>query len=174
VVDILETATRNRFRRDRGDYVQMKSVPPIRSHSTRYLAAAAYLDVGFRDRVLAATVQNKHQALAPAYGIHLATVVTHCVKAFYRQLIRDFCLAVLWLPLIFVDGLFDDIASIFRANFSMVEFIVQHIWVLSVIVFGSAIIVVADDLYIHYWILKRQFILYKFAFVERNQVTPSL
>lgn len=70
------------------------------SGSTRRLCAAAQLDAGFRAHVLRTTVHERHQAIAPSYGIDVPQVVKHCLVANRRELIRDAWLTVLLITFI--------------------------------------------------------------------------
>src|SRR5206468_9662855 len=51
------------------------------SETTRLLSSAAYLNRGFREEVLKFTVNNRHSALGACFGLDMATVVRHCVRA---------------------------------------------------------------------------------------------
>ncbi|MDX6738464.1 hypothetical protein [Actinocorallia sp. A-T 12471] len=64
-------------------------------NTTRYLCAAAYLDDGFRDRVIAEYVEDEHRAVAPGGGYDLSAVVRHCLHARRLVLYRDLVLMAL-------------------------------------------------------------------------------
>jgi hypothetical protein len=51
------------------------------SETSRLLCAAAYLDRQFRDLVIKSCLENRHKAMAPNFGVDMATVVSHCEKA---------------------------------------------------------------------------------------------
>ncbi|NYI07987.1 hypothetical protein [Allostreptomyces psammosilenae] len=52
-----------------------------RSRATRYLAAGAYLDVRYRDAVIAELVEHSERAVAPSFGVDLVPVLAHALRA---------------------------------------------------------------------------------------------
>jgi hypothetical protein len=52
-----------------------------KSESSRLLCAAAYLSAAFRKQAIKRYIHETHKALAPSFGIDLATVVQHCLIA---------------------------------------------------------------------------------------------
>ena len=74
--------------------------PYTRSESTRYLCAAAQLDDTFRAQVLRSTVEERHHAIAPSFGVDVQQVVKHCLVAERRDLVRDGCLTALLIALV--------------------------------------------------------------------------
>ncbi|MBB4703170.1 hypothetical protein [Sphaerisporangium siamense] len=72
------------------------------SNTTRYLCAGAYLDTGFRNRVLEETLRDEFRAVPPSYGdFDLAPVIHHCRRARTMLMVRD-----LLITLVFVVGIF--------------------------------------------------------------------
>jgi hypothetical protein len=66
-----------------------EQLTPRWSTTTRYLCAAAHLDVFFRSQVLSSLWDQKYCAIAPSPGIDLPTVLHHCLAARKRKLYRD-------------------------------------------------------------------------------------
>ena len=69
------------------------------SQATRLLSAACYLGTVFRTSLLETFVRNRYQAVAPDFGVHLATIIRHCCYARRRAFVRSlaFCVVELWL-----------------------------------------------------------------------------
>ncbi len=60
------------------------------SNVTRYLCAAAYLDSGFRDKVLAELLFDQFRAIPPSYGgFDLMPVIYHCRRSRMMLVVRD-------------------------------------------------------------------------------------
>ncbi|SEF77001.1 hypothetical protein SAMN05444920_101599 [Nonomuraea solani] len=60
------------------------------SNVTRYLSAAAYLDSGFRDRVLGELLFDPYRAVPPSYGgFDVMPVLHHCRRSRSMLLVRD-------------------------------------------------------------------------------------
>ncbi|WP_157247982.1 hypothetical protein [Nonomuraea typhae] len=78
-------------------------MPERLRNTTRYLAAAAYLDTGFRDRALTALIGRRHHAVAPSVGgFDLGPVLRHCLYSRSLLTVRDAAVTVmLALTLIF-------------------------------------------------------------------------
>ncbi|MFI6924314.1 hypothetical protein ACIBIZ_30535 [Nonomuraea spiralis] len=71
---------------------------PRMSNVTRYLSAAAYLDSGFRDRVLAELMFDPYRAVPPSYGgFDLVPVVHHCRRSRSMLVVRDALITVFFL-----------------------------------------------------------------------------
>ncbi|MFI6294365.1 hypothetical protein ACIBEJ_22435 [Nonomuraea sp. NPDC050790] len=65
-------------------------------NTTRYLAAAAYLDPGFRDRALYALIERRHHAVAPSVGgFDLGPVLRHCLYARSMLTVREAAVTVM-------------------------------------------------------------------------------
>jgi hypothetical protein len=65
------------------------------SNATRYLCAAAYLDPSFMRQVLEQVLYPAHRGVAPSYGIDVAPIARHCLRAHRRVLTRDGIVTVL-------------------------------------------------------------------------------
>jgi hypothetical protein len=65
------------------------------SNATRYLCAGAYLDSGFMRQVLEQVVYPAHRGVAPSYGIDVAPIARHCLRASRRVLARDAVITIL-------------------------------------------------------------------------------
>jgi hypothetical protein len=75
--------------------------PAVRlSNASRHLCAAAYLDRGFANRVVAELISSR-RSVAPSVDIDLGPVIRHCLRARRNLLIRDMLLVV-----VIVIGLF--------------------------------------------------------------------
>ncbi|TDD05991.1 hypothetical protein E1292_16145 [Nonomuraea deserti] len=73
------------------------SGPPPVSNATRYLCAAAYLDHGFRDRVLDELLFDPYRAVPPSYGgFDLMPVLHHCRRARAILTVRDALITLLF------------------------------------------------------------------------------
>jgi hypothetical protein len=82
-------------------------------NTTRYLAAAAYLDPAFRDRALGSLLDQRHRSVAPSVGgFDLVPVLRHCQHARSLLTVRDAAVtAMLALALLFgFTGVFPWIA----------------------------------------------------------------
>ncbi len=73
---------------------EAKSLRNRWTQTTRYLSAAAYRNGRFRDRALRETLWRPYRAIAPNYGIDLATVLNHCRRAKRRLLLRNLLLTL--------------------------------------------------------------------------------
>lgn len=62
---------------------------PSTSDATRYLAAAAYRDTGFRRKVLDLLRHGWYRARAPEFGIDDNFIARHCRRAEHQQRVRD-------------------------------------------------------------------------------------
>jgi hypothetical protein len=71
--------------------------PPVEASTdtTRHLSAACHLDPDFRDSVLEETIQERHRAIAPSFGVEMSVVARHAVVADRRALLRDAALVPL-------------------------------------------------------------------------------
>ncbi|TDE59088.1 hypothetical protein E1295_04080 [Nonomuraea mesophila] len=73
------------------------SGPPPVSNATRYLCAAAYLDHGFRNRVLDELLFDPYRAVPPSYGgFDLMPVLHHCRRARAILTVRDALITLLF------------------------------------------------------------------------------
>ncbi|GAA3533176.1 hypothetical protein GCM10022419_010420 [Nonomuraea rosea] len=71
---------------------------PQMSNVTRYLCAAAYLDSGFRDRVLGELLSDPYRAVPPSYGgFDLMPVLHHCRRSRTMLVVRDGLIAGFWI-----------------------------------------------------------------------------
>ncbi|MFB4277625.1 hypothetical protein ACBJ59_20205 [Nonomuraea sp. MTCD27] len=69
---------------------------PRMSNVTRYLCAAAYLDSGFRDRVLDELLTDPYRAVPPSYGgFDVMPVIHHCRRSRAMLLVRDCLIAAI-------------------------------------------------------------------------------
>lgn len=83
---------------------QQQQPPPVRPlhNVTRYLCAAAYLDAGYRNKVLDELLSDPFRAVAPSHGgFDIGPVVRHCLRARAMLALRDLLLTV-----VIVIGLF--------------------------------------------------------------------
>lgn len=67
-------------------------VDPLRTtpvETTRLLAAGTYLNEGYRERVLDATVRDPTRFVCPSFGVDIATVVRHALVAHRRTVVRN-------------------------------------------------------------------------------------
>ncbi|WP_188190068.1 hypothetical protein [Nonomuraea sp. SYSU D8015] len=88
------------------------------SNVTRYLCAAAYLDSGFRDRVLGELVLDPYRAVPPSYGgFDLMPVLHHCRRSRTMLVVRDALITAL-----FALGLLIAPMSTFAWVFTLVPF----------------------------------------------------
>ncbi|MFC4112162.1 hypothetical protein [Nonomuraea zeae] len=68
--------------------------PELRA-ATRYLCAAAYLDMSFREKVLAELLEDAHRAVARSHdGLDIEAVLRHCLRARRLALTRDVLLVL--------------------------------------------------------------------------------
>ena len=92
------------------DCMSRASAEPIddfsTSQATRLLSAACYLGTVLRTSLLETFVRNRYQAVAPDFGIHLATVIRHCCYARRRAFVRNvaFFVVELWLIYQFISS----------------------------------------------------------------------
>ncbi|MFF9755647.1 hypothetical protein ACF1FC_23165 [Streptomyces sp. NPDC014344] len=70
-------------------------VPPYASEASRLLCAGAYLDPGYRDRVIEELYLHEQRAVAPSLGFDAARVLAHALRA--RRLETLWAAAVLGL-----------------------------------------------------------------------------
>ena len=120
------------------------------SEATRYLCAAAYLDLEFRERALATVEKEPLKALAPNYGCDLGVVLTHCLRARRITRIRDVCLTILLLVPLVTPGFLSDLGYVFsEADYfgdNLVWLLEQHATTLFV-TFALAAAVVLTELF---------------------------
>jgi uncharacterized protein YybS (DUF2232 family) len=95
------------FRRIRDKWLGGEKMD-LKTATTRYLCAAAHLDLIFRHRVIEQLVNDEHRAFGPSYGVDIVTIVKHCLAARHRKSIRDIILALTFLPIIFVVAISQD------------------------------------------------------------------
>lgn len=72
------------------------------SNATRHLCAAAYLDRGFANRVVAELISSR-RSVAPSVDIDLGPVIRHCLRARRNLLIRDLLLIVVVVIGLFIN-----------------------------------------------------------------------
>ncbi|MEV2216212.1 hypothetical protein AB0H86_33145 [Streptomyces sp. NPDC050997] len=80
--------------------------PPHASEASRLLCAGAYLDSGYRDRVIEQLHLNEQRIVAPSLGFDAARVLAHALRAWRQELLWAGLVIFLWvvgLPL--TDGL---------------------------------------------------------------------
>ncbi|MGW1626199.1 hypothetical protein [Streptomyces sp. NPDC002172] len=78
------------------------AVPPYASEATRLLCAGAYLDPGYRDRVIEELDLNEQRFVAPSLGFDAARVLAHALRARRQELLWAAAILGLWavgLPL---------------------------------------------------------------------------
>ncbi|GAA3635721.1 hypothetical protein GCM10022223_62700 [Kineosporia mesophila] len=76
----------------------------LRSSSTRYLSAGAYLDPDFRNAVLHELLGRRDRAVAPSFSADAAPVVRHALNARRHQIVRDLVLTAILLVFLVVEG----------------------------------------------------------------------
>jgi hypothetical protein len=62
-------------------------VPPYASEATRLLCAGAYLDPGYRDRVIDELYLDEQRVVAPSLGFDAARVLAHALRARRQELL---------------------------------------------------------------------------------------
>jgi hypothetical protein len=67
------------------------------SETTRHLCIAAHVDDQFTRKVITKIVTDSRRALVPSMGMDLGTVLSHCLAARRRQIIRDTLITALLL-----------------------------------------------------------------------------
>jgi hypothetical protein len=144
------------------------------SEATRYLCAAAYLDLEFRKRALATVEKEPLRALAPNYGCDLGVVLSHCLRARRITRIRDVCLTVLFLVPLLTPGFLSDLGYVFSdADYfgdNLEWFLKNRAGTLS-LTFALATAVIFTELFVvRFRILRNQ--LSKTGFVEHNRPSP--
>ncbi|MFJ9907086.1 hypothetical protein ACIRVK_30050 [Streptomyces sp. NPDC101152] len=73
------------------------SVPPHASEATRLLCAGAYLDSGYRDRVIEELHLNEQRIVAPSLGFDAARVLAHALRARRFELLWAGGILGLWV-----------------------------------------------------------------------------
>ena len=66
------------------------------TETTRYLSAAAYSNEEFCQNVIKEALEEERQALSPCYGVHLPTVIKHCLIASGKRRKRDLTFTILF------------------------------------------------------------------------------
>ncbi len=100
-----------------------------KTDTTRYLAAAAYRDFQFRDKIIEETVNQRYRAIAPCYGVDLVTVVKHCLKARRIKIIRNILIALTLLILFLKEDFYKDLVYVFGQNPEQLpQFIEYYFW----------------------------------------------
>jgi len=112
------------------------------TQATRYLAAAAYTDKVFRDRVIEMR-EAEYQAVAPEPGVDADFIVKHCRIARRRKILRDAMLCVIPLALL-SSGVFGEVID---SGSDLREVLAAHSWLFigcwalaTAIIFGEALL----------------------------------
>ncbi|GAA3498828.1 hypothetical protein GCM10019016_059310 [Streptomyces prasinosporus] len=71
-------------------------VPPHASEASRLLCAGAYLDPGYRDRVIEQLYLNEQRIVAPSLGFDAARVLAHALRARRQELLWAAAVLGLW------------------------------------------------------------------------------
>ncbi|MEV6960008.1 hypothetical protein AB0M97_12560 [Streptomyces sp. NPDC051207] len=71
--------------------------PPHASEATRLLCAGAYLDSGYRDRVIDQLYLNEQRIVAPSLGFDAARVLAHALRARRQELLWSAAIIGLWV-----------------------------------------------------------------------------
>ncbi|MFD4727785.1 hypothetical protein ACFWNW_22160 [Streptomyces seoulensis] len=79
-------------------------VPPHTSEATRLLCAGAYLDSGYRDRVIEELHLNEQRIVAPSFGFDAARVLAHALRARRQELLWAGAITGLWLVGMVLSG----------------------------------------------------------------------
>ncbi|MER6321059.1 hypothetical protein [Streptomyces coelicoflavus] len=79
-------------------------VPPYASEATRLLCAGAYLDPGYRDRVIEELYLDEQRIVAPSLGFDAARVLAHALRARRQELLWAAAVAGLWVVGIPLSG----------------------------------------------------------------------
>jgi hypothetical protein len=69
---------------------------PHASEATRLLCAGAYLDSGYRDRVIDELYLNEQRIVAPSLGFDAARVLAHALRARRQELLWSAAVVALW------------------------------------------------------------------------------
>ncbi|MGC9438803.1 hypothetical protein [Streptomyces sp. WG5] len=72
-------------------------VPPYASEATRLLCAGAYLDPGYRDRVIEELYLDEQRIVAPSLGFDAARVLAHALRARRQELLWSAAVIGLWV-----------------------------------------------------------------------------
>ncbi|MGW4195460.1 hypothetical protein [Streptomyces sp. NPDC005004] len=75
----------------------LPGTPPHASEATRLLCAGAYLDPGYRDRVIEELHLNEQRVVAPSFGFDAARVLAHALRARRFELLWAGAIIGLWL-----------------------------------------------------------------------------
>jgi hypothetical protein len=67
------------------------------SNTTRYLCAAAQIDITFRTQVLEKILNEEYRVISIPAGVDLLAVVKHCLDAKRRNLIRNIIISILFI-----------------------------------------------------------------------------
>lgn len=68
-----------------------------KSNTTRYLCAAAQLDLNFRNQVLEKVLDEEYRVINIPAGVDLLAVTKHCLDAKRRKLIRNTIISILFI-----------------------------------------------------------------------------
>ncbi|WP_328562286.1 hypothetical protein [Streptomyces coelicoflavus] len=79
-------------------------VPPYASEATRLLCAGAYLDPGYRDRVIDELYLDEQRIVAPSLGFDAARVLAHALRARRQELLWAAAVIGLWVVGIPLSG----------------------------------------------------------------------
>jgi hypothetical protein len=71
--------------------------PPHASEASRLLCAGAYLDSGYRDRVIEQLYLNEQRIVAPSLGFDAARVLAHALRARRQELLWSAAILGLWV-----------------------------------------------------------------------------
>jgi hypothetical protein len=115
ILIIYGTASLPRWGNYLGELLKGRVNPPLGGHkggdkmdATRYLCAAAHLDMVFRRQVIEQVMEEEHKAIGPSYGIDLVRVVKHCLASKRRKTVRNIILAALFICLVLVLSSLDE------------------------------------------------------------------
>ncbi|MDG9720927.1 hypothetical protein [Streptomyces sp. DH24] len=78
--------------------------PPHASEATRLLCAGAYLDSGYRDRVIEQLYLNEQRVVAPSLGFDAARVLAHALRARRQELLWSAAIVGLWTAGVALSG----------------------------------------------------------------------
>ncbi|MEU5464914.1 hypothetical protein ACH41C_06320 [Streptomyces althioticus] len=72
-------------------------VPPYASEASRLLCAGAYLDAGYRDRVVEELYLHEQRVVAPSLGFDAARVLAHALRARRLEMLWAAAVVGLWI-----------------------------------------------------------------------------
>lgn len=122
------------------------------TEATRYLAAAAYRDRLFRQKVLEYFRHRWYRAAAPEFGIDDRLIHKHCQRADTREFVRNVFMMLLFLVLAVLP-----LPWVLSSYQDMQEYLSNNSINILLALVPPAFILFAERLYIEHFLLVRQF-----------------